>query len=147
MEELFDSTAEVYDHRIDLLSLTFDSSWRGELVNSLGVTEGDKVLDLATGTARSAKQLLAKVGCTIVGVDISRGMLRKVGDAGEMEGFLPVQGDAMSLPFRDDAFDRLMISYGLRNMPDIGLAIDEAHRVLKVGGRMGILVITIPHAA
>jgi demethylmenaquinone methyltransferase/2-methoxy-6-polyprenyl-1,4-benzoquinol methylase len=141
MEGIFDPIADVYDRRNDLLSLTFDSRWRSELVKELG---GDgRVLDLAAGTGRTAGELIRTEGCEVVGLDISRRMLSVAKALGER--FHPVQGDALHLPFRDGSFGRVMMSYGLRNLPDISEAIEECHRVLWAGGRLGIVEITIPY--
>ncbi len=130
---MFDDVAERYDLTNDILSLGQDRLWRREVVRAVGATAGQTVLDLAAGTGTSSVPL-GRSGARVVSSDFSLGML------GKGRRTLPdwpfVAGDALALPFRDDSFDAVTMSFGLRNVSDVDQALTELLRVTKPGGRM-----------
>ena len=134
---MFDAVAERYDLLNDVLSLGQDRYWRSAVARIAGAGPGDLVLDLAAGTGTSTRAFTA-AGARCVACDFSQGMLR-VGaarpapPAGRI-GF--VAGDALELPFADEAFDVITISFGLRNVADTGAALAEMRRVTRPGGRL-----------
>ncbi len=148
IRKLFDDITPTYDLLNHLLSMSVDKGWRKRTLAELSIVETDRVLDIATGTGDLAISARMAKNCPLVGLDLSRGMLmeavRKWGQAFEGDSFQAVQGDALSMPFDDGTFDKAMVAFGVRNMPDIGGFLDEAHRVLRTPGRLAILEFSTP---
>ena len=136
---MFDEVAPRYDLTNAVLSLGQDRGWRTAVVRALDLRPGQKVLDLAAGTATSS-QVLARSGATVVGCDFSLGMLRQ----GLGKGVDLVAGDALRLPFADEAFDAVTISFGLRNTADTRQALRELLRVTRPGGRLVVCEFSAP---
>jgi demethylmenaquinone methyltransferase/2-methoxy-6-polyprenyl-1,4-benzoquinol methylase len=159
---MFDGVAERYDLMNDILSAGQVRLWRRAVARIIGAGPGERVLDLAAGTGTSALSFTA-TGADCVACDFSLGMLRAGraglggadgpptardygqrlrGLAGGSRGVAPpgrlgwVAGDALRLPFRDEAFDAVTISFGLRNVASPGAALAEMHRVTRPGGRL-----------
>jgi demethylmenaquinone methyltransferase/2-methoxy-6-polyprenyl-1,4-benzoquinol methylase len=137
---MFDDVAPRYDLTNTVLSLGFDRSWRRATAEALDLSPGDRVLDLAAGTATSSAAL-ARSGADVVGCDFSLGMLRF---ARPYEGVELVAGDALRLPFRDGSFDAVTISFGLRNTADPDLVLRELLRVTRPGGRLVVCEFSHP---
>lgn len=156
---MFDQVAERYDLLNDVLSLGQDRWWRRIVARAVGARPGELVLDLAAGTGTSSRTFTtAGAGC--VACDFSLGMLgvgaRRLAGRGPAPPALPasgeapaeggkapaegtvrfVAGDALRLPFRDEAFDAVTISFGLRNVADPDAALAEMLRVTRPGGRL-----------
>ena len=145
---MFDKVADHYDLMNDVLSLGQDRWWRRIVAQAVGARPGELVLDLAAGTGTSSRTFTAG-GATCVACDFSLGMLQvgarrlraapRAGGAGGPAGQVRfVAGDALQLPFRDQAFDAVTISFGLRNVADPGAALTEMLRVTRPGGRLVI---------
>lgn len=128
---MFDAVGSKYDITNTVLSFGLDHYWRRRTRERLGLKPGEKVLDLAAGTAVSTVEL-AKSGAWVVACDFSQGMLA----AGKDRDVPKVVGDAMYLPFADNTFDAVTISYGLRNVHDFEAGLREMARVTKPGGRL-----------
>ena len=128
---MFDRVARRYDVTNTVLSAGLDRGWRRAAVAALALRPGERVLDLAAGTAVSTVPL-AETGAMAVACDFSLGMLR----AGRHRPVPLVAGDALALPFADGAFDAVTVSFGLRNMADTGAALAELARVTRPGGRL-----------
>ncbi len=139
--EMFDGVAKRYDVTNTVLSFGQDRRWRTATRKALALRPRDVVLDLAAGTAVSSVELAAS-GATVVAADFSLGMLR----AGAKRDVPKVGADALHLPFADDSFDAATISFGLRNVNDVPLALRELRRVLKPGGRLAICEFSTPTA-
>ncbi|MEV6958979.1 demethylmenaquinone methyltransferase [Streptomyces sp. NPDC051207] len=138
---MFDDVADRYDLTNDVLSLGQARLWRKEVARAVDARPAQKVLDLAAGTATSSLPF-ARTGAYVVPCDFSLGMLQ-VGK--ERHGWLPfTAGDATRLPFRDDVFDAVTISFGLRNVQDHGAALREMYRVTRPGGRVVICEFSQP---
>lgn len=138
---MFDDVAERYDLTNDVLSLGQDRVWRKEVAKAVDARPAQKVLDLAAGTATSSLPF-ARTGAYVVPCDFSLGMLQ-VGK--KRHTWLPfTAGDATKLPFRDDTFDAVTISFGLRNVQDFDAALREMYRVTKPGGRVVICEFSHP---
>ena len=146
---MFDRVADRYDLMNDVLSLGQDRWWRRIVARTVGARPGELVLDLAAGTGTSSRTFAAD-GATCVACDFSLGMLQvgarrqrsaqesrpAAGAAGRAGQVRFVAGDALDLPFRDQAFDAVTISFGLRNVADPGAALAEMLRVTRPGGRL-----------
>jgi demethylmenaquinone methyltransferase / 2-methoxy-6-polyprenyl-1,4-benzoquinol methylase len=136
---MFDAIAGRYDLLNDILSGGQVRLWRRAVARITGARPGERVLDLAAGTGTSTLTFTA-TGADGVACDFSLGMLRagrsryrREPGAGRLDF---VAGDALRLPFRDEAFDVVTISFGLRNVADPGTALAEMRRVTRPGGRL-----------
>lgn len=136
---MFDAVAKRYDITNTVLSAGQDRYWRRATRSALGVGPGDKVLDLAAGTAVSTVEL-ARSGAWCVACDFSVGMLR----AGAHRPVPKVAGDATRLPFGDAVFDGVTISFGLRNVVDTIGGLQEMARVTRPGGRLVVCEFSTP---
>ena len=138
---MFDGVAARYDLTNDVLSLGQDRRWRRAVEQAVNARTGERVLDLAAGTGTSSEPF-ADVGVSVVPCDFSLGMLR-VGKRRRPD--LPfVAGDALKLPFSDDSFDAVTISFGLRNLNDIEAGLREMLRVTRPGGRLVVCEFSHP---
>jgi demethylmenaquinone methyltransferase/2-methoxy-6-polyprenyl-1,4-benzoquinol methylase len=153
---MFDAIAGRYDLLNDVLSAGQVRLWRRAVARITAAGLSDRVLDLAAGTATSSLTFTA-TGADCVACDFSLGMLRAGRSrlAGQQDGQLRdgrgrlgfVAGDALRLPFRDEAFDAVTISFGLRNVASPGAALAEMRRVTRPGGRLVVCEFsTIPIA-
>ena len=140
---VFTSVAKKYDIMNDLMSAGLHRLWKRFAVSVSGVREGQRVLDVAGGSADISSLFLKKVGESgqVVLTDINNAMLSKGRDRLLDEGFnTPVtQCDAEHLPFPDNYFDCVSIAFGLRNVTHKEAALAEMYRVLKPGGRVIVL--------
>lgn len=136
---MFDDVGAKYDRTNTILSIGQDRLWRKAAARRLNLQPGEKVLDLAAGTAVSTEEL-AKSGAWVVACDFSLGMLR----AGRHRQVPKVAGDGMHLPFKDNTFDAVTISFGLRNIQDFRQGLAELARVTKPGGRLLITEFSTP---
>ena len=147
--EMFDQIATYYDQGNEYLSLGLHKTWKSDLLFELKLTNQTKLLDLATGTADVAV-MAAALGAAVTGLDPSPAMLavaREKIKSLNMSVAL-IQGDAQDLSeFAEGSFDRVSISFGIRNVPDRVKALQEALRVLKKGGLLGVLELTPPDEA
>jgi demethylmenaquinone methyltransferase / 2-methoxy-6-polyprenyl-1,4-benzoquinol methylase len=138
---MFDGVAKRYDVTNDLLSLGQDRRWRTAVLRAVDPRPGERVLDLAAGTGTSSEPF-ATAGATVVPCDFSQGMLQVGKTARPALPF--VAGDATRLPFADDAFDAVTISFGLRNVVDPDAGLREMLRVTRPGGRLVVCEFSAP---
>lgn len=143
VEQVFSSVASRYDVMNDLMSFGLHRLWKAFTIQISGVREGDRVLDVAGGTADLSLAFAKKVGRSgqVWLTDINHAMLSRGRDRLIDHGFaLPVaQCDAEKLPFAPNSFDCVTVAFGLRNMTHKDVAIAEMMRVLRPGGRLLIL--------
>lgn len=148
IEQMFDNVAERYDFLNHLLSGGIDYWWRWRAVNSLKNRPVDQILDVATGTGDMALALLRLKPTKVMGVDISEEMLaigRKKIAAKKLNHKIELQtGDAENLPFGDNTFDAITVSFGVRNFENLKKGLAELHRVLKPTGKLVILEFSTP---
>ena len=141
VQAMFDDVARRYDLTNDVLSLGQDRRWRHQVIDAVAPVAGELVLDLAAGTGTSSQPFLDR-GATVVPCDFSVGMLR-VGK--EAKPHLPfVAGDGTRLPFADDVFDAVTISFGLRNIVDPLAGLRGLLRVTRPGGRLVVCEFSHP---
>jgi demethylmenaquinone methyltransferase / 2-methoxy-6-polyprenyl-1,4-benzoquinol methylase len=149
--ELFAGLPPRYDRLGALMSFGQDPRWRRALVTGLAVRSDQRVLDVATGTGMVAAELIRRTGCRVVGLDQSDEMLlgaraRAARDP-ELAGRLElVRGEAERLPFADAEFDALTFTYLLRYVDDRTATMRELARVVRPGGRIGMLEFGVPQA-
>ena len=141
--EVFSSVAQKYDVMNDIMSFGLHRVWKHFTIQVSDVREGDRVLDVAGGTADLSLAFARKVGRSgqVWLTDINHAMLSRGRDRMIDKGFaMPVaQCDAEKLPFPDDWFDCVTVAFGLRNMTHKDVAIAEMRRVLRPGGRLLVL--------
>lgn len=154
VRQMFDSIAPEYDRLNHLMSMNVDKGWRRKalrrIVDSAGPLE---VLDLACGTgdfSLAIARRMEKKGIAghVSGVDLSEGMLavmkEKIVAAGLSERISTALGDGENLPFADGSFDRVTIAFGIRNFEHREAGLREMLRVLRPGGRLVLLELSVP---
>ena len=141
VRRMFDRIAPVYDSMNLVMTAGLDRRWRRATVRET-VRAGDRVLDACCGTGDLAVAARAAGAGRVVGVDFSERMLERARrKAPELEW---VSADVLALPFEDASFDAAVVGFGVRNVEDLEAAVRELRRVLRPGGRLGILEITTP---
>ncbi len=138
---MFDATAKRYDLLNSLLSGGNDKLWRIQMQRAVRPQAGERILDVAAGTGASAAPM-AKAGALVTALDISHGMLEEGRRRHPDIEF--VHGSATELPFDDDTFDAVTISFGLRNVQQPRAALSEFYRVLKPAGRLVVCEFSHP---
>ncbi len=130
IKEMFNQIAKKYDFNNNLISFGLHKMVKKLAINSFDFS--GKCLDLCTGTGDIAINLY-KQGCNVTGLDFSKNMLEIARKKHPNIDF--IEGDCTSLPFKDNSFDAITISFGLRNIQDYNTALDEIYRVLKTNGK------------
>jgi demethylmenaquinone methyltransferase/2-methoxy-6-polyprenyl-1,4-benzoquinol methylase len=141
VRSMFDRIAPVYDAMNRVMTAGLDQRWRRETVKAV-VRPGDRVLDACCGTGDLAVAALKAGAREVVGLDFSPRMLERA--RAKQQTVTWLDGDVMDMPFPDAGFDSATVGFGVRNVSDLPAAITELRRVLKPGGRLGILEITTP---
>jgi demethylmenaquinone methyltransferase / 2-methoxy-6-polyprenyl-1,4-benzoquinol methylase len=140
VERMFDRIAPVYDAMNRAMTAGLDRRWRRITAESV-VTPGDEVLDACCGTGDLAIAA-ARGGGRVTGLDFSEPMLERARrKAPELTW---VRGDVLAMPFPDGSFDAATVGFGVRNVEDLPGALTQLRRILRPGGRLGILEITRP---
>ena len=141
VQRMFDRIAPVYDAMNRVMTAGLDQRWRRATVRE-AVRPGDRVLDACCGTGDLAVAARKAGAGEVVGVDFSERMLERARrKAPEVEW---IQADVLRLPFEDASFDSAVVGFGVRNVEDLEAGLKELRRVLRPGGRLGILEITKP---
>lgn len=150
IRSMFDEIAPRYDFLNRLLSLGIDRHWRRFAVGQLAIPDSGEVLDIATGTGDVALEIARQSprDVTIVGADVSREMVeigRQKVAASPHAGRITFEiSPCEALPFADNRFNGITIAFGIRNVVDRQLGLNEMYRVLKPGGRVVILEFSTP---
>ena len=147
--DLFAGLPERYDRMGALLSFGQDPRWRRRLVAAISPEPGERLLDVATGTGMVAFALARSSRCEVVGLDQSEAMLagarQRLAAHPELAGRLRFMlGQAEELPFADGEFDALTFTYLLRYVDDREATMRELARVVKPGGRIGMVEFGVP---
>lgn len=138
---MFDEVAPAYDLTNTVLTGGLVHIWRKAVTQAIGARPGLKVLDVAAGTGTSSAAYAA-AGADVTAFDFSQGMIAQGRKRHPNLDF--VQGDAMAMPFDNDFFDAVTISYGLRNINDPRVALREMCRVTKPGGTLVVCEFSTP---
>ena len=141
VRRMFDRIAPVYDLMNRVMTVGLDRGWRRQTVAAV-VRPGERVLDACCGTGDLAVAALAAGAGEVVGLDFSPRMLERARAKEPSATWL--DGDVTAMPFRDGEFDAATVGFGVRNVADLPRALAELRRVLRPGGRLGILEITTP---
>jgi demethylmenaquinone methyltransferase/2-methoxy-6-polyprenyl-1,4-benzoquinol methylase len=135
---MFDAIAPRYDLVNRIMTFRMDVGWRRRTVRDLGLPSGSRVLDLACGTGDLCRELQAR-GMRPVGVDLSFGMLAAARTNAPL-----LQADALRLPARDGSVDGVTCGFALRNLEALPPFLAELARVVRPGGRIGLLEVATP---
>lgn len=150
VSHMFDDISSSYDKVNRFISLGLDNVWKARVVKLATANKPKQLLDLATGTADLPLRLAPKGLERIEGIDISPGMLdhgRVRVEKAKLSDIIHLQvGDSEDLPFEDNSFDAVTVSYGLRNFAHLEIGLREAKRVLKPGGVFVALETSVPTA-
>jgi ubiquinone/menaquinone biosynthesis methyltransferase len=134
---MFDRIAPSYDLLNRVMTLSVDQRWRRRLIRGLALRSGERLLDLCAGTMDvSAEALRQQPGARVFGADFSLPMLAR---GARKTGLPAAQADALALPFPDHSFDAATVAFGMRNLTALDRGIAELARVLRPGGRLGVL--------
>lgn len=141
VQRMFDRIAPVYDGMNRVMTAGLDQRWRKATVRAV-IRPGDQVLDACCGTGDLARAAWAAGAGHVTGVDFSEGMLERARrKAPELEW---MRADVLALPLEDASFDSAVVGFGIRNVESVEAGIRELRRVLRPGGRLGILEIATP---
>jgi len=138
---MFDGVAGRYDLMNDAMTGGLVRAWRAETLRAVDPRPGQRILDLAAGTGTSSRTF-ADAGALVVPADLSLGMVTEGKKRQPDLSF--VNADALELPFADDTFDAVTISYGLRNIEDTLAALTEMRRVTAPGGVLVVAEFSTP---
>lgn len=149
VEQMFDTISENYDGMNRIISLGSDISWRKKVIKLTEAKKPKSILDIATGTGDLAIQFAEKTDAEkIVGLDLSDGMLsvarKKVRGKPVAKKIEFIQGDSEALPFEDNSFDAITVSFGIRNFENLEQGLAEIFRVLRKDGIFVILETSVP---
>jgi demethylmenaquinone methyltransferase/2-methoxy-6-polyprenyl-1,4-benzoquinol methylase len=144
---MFDEIAPVYDRLNTVMTLGADRRWRSLAVQATNLREGDSAIDVACGTGRLATALAERVGPfgKVTGIDLSTAMIERA--ARSSRDFVQLEfrvGNALGLPFADGAVDAATIAFGLRNLADFEAGFRELRRVVRPGGTVVCLELSMP---
>jgi demethylmenaquinone methyltransferase/2-methoxy-6-polyprenyl-1,4-benzoquinol methylase len=147
---MFDRIAPVYDRLNTIMTAGLDGGWRRAAVRATRLGPGDAAIDVACGTGKLTVELAERVGPfgRVVGVDLAPAMIEQArqaaGDRVQLEYRL---GNALALPFEAGSFDAAAIAFGLRNLADFEAGLTELARVVRPGGRVVCLELSVPRPA
>jgi len=146
--KMFDAISKNYDGLNRVISLGIDIKWRKKVVEIVGKNNPKQILDIATGTGDLALMMAKLNPEKIIGLDISEGMLavgkEKIAKVNLSKKIEMVVGDSEEMPFNDDTFDAITVSFGVRNFANLDKGIQEIARVLKPSGVLVILETSNP---
>tara|TARA_B110000902_G_scaffold266378_1_gene353904 strand:+ start:4572 stop:5300 length:729 start_codon:yes stop_codon:yes gene_type:complete len=146
--QMFDTISENYDDLNRVISLGIDVKWRKKVVEIVGKKNPKQILDIATGTGDLVLMMASLNPDRIVGLDISVGMLevgrRKIEKAKLSDKIEMIVGDSEEMPFNENTFDAITVSFGVRNFANLDKGIKEIARVLKPKGVLVILETSNP---
>ena len=150
VHDIFSRIANRYDRMNSILSFNLDRHWRKRTLEWAAPASGENWLDVCCGTGKLTVGIRHRMGegGQVTGLDFNRSMLeiakKNCQALSEKKQIDWLQADAMNLPFSEASFDGVTIGFGLRNLPDYGLAVAEFRRVLKPGGRFVCLDLARP---
>jgi demethylmenaquinone methyltransferase/2-methoxy-6-polyprenyl-1,4-benzoquinol methylase len=141
---MFDRISGIYDLINRTMTAGLDRDWRRRAAELADVREGDRVIDVATGTGDLAIELARRAGSTgeVVGCDFSEAMLTHARAKAPHVHF--EYADALALPYADDSFDAATSAFAVRNFSDLKAGLSELARVVRPGGRVVVLEFTTP---
>lgn len=146
--DMFNNISKNYDGLNRVITFGIDIQWREQVVALVNEYKPKKILDIATGTGDLAIMLNKTNAEKIIGLDISEGMLavgkEKVKQLKLDDKIELIVGDSENIPFEDNSFDAITVSYGVRNFENLNKGLQEIYRVLKPGGVFVVLETSVP---
>jgi demethylmenaquinone methyltransferase/2-methoxy-6-polyprenyl-1,4-benzoquinol methylase len=146
--QMFDNISENYDGLNRVISFGIDVKWRKKVVAIIGKNNPKQILDIATGTGDLAIMMAGLNPDKVIGLDISAGMLevgkQKIAKANLSDKIEMIVGDSENMPFDDNTFDAITVSFGVRNFANLNNGLKEIKRVLKPGGTFVVLETSVP---
>ncbi len=146
--QMFDTISKNYDDLNRVISFGIDVKWRKKVVQIIGKTNPKQILDIATGTGDLAIMMAGLNPDRVVGLDISSGMLevgkQKIGKQNLSDTIDMIVGDSENMPFDDNTFDAITVSFGVRNFANLDKGLTEIRRVLKPSGTLVVLETSVP---
>ncbi|MFA6809061.1 MAG: bifunctional demethylmenaquinone methyltransferase/2-methoxy-6-polyprenyl-1,4-benzoquinol methylase UbiE, partial [Eubacteriales bacterium] len=136
VKNTFNTIAKRYDLMNSIMSLGMDNSWRKRAVRIVRAKQGMEMLDVCCGTGKLLMEVSKAVSPSgkVTGLDFSEQMLAEAKkNLDNKKDIELIQGDAMSLPFKDNSFDGATVGWGLRNVPDLRRGVEEMTRVVRPG--------------
>ena len=147
VQKMFDDISPRYDFLNHFLSMGTDIYWRKKFIRKLDIANDTKILDVACGTGDVCFEILKHHDVSVTGLDISQNMVKlanKKARKQNQDRVAFIHGDGENLPMDSNSVDLLTISYGFRNISNYEAALNEFYRVLKPGGKLGILEFSKP---
>ena len=147
MARMFDEVAPVYDRLNTVMTMGIDARWRRRAVAETRLRAGDSAIDVCCGTGKLAALLAERVGPfgRVEGIDLSPQMIERA--TAQLHSLVQAHfavGSALELPFADASFDAATIGFGLRNLPNFEAGFGELARVVRPGGRVVCLELSLP---
>jgi demethylmenaquinone methyltransferase / 2-methoxy-6-polyprenyl-1,4-benzoquinol methylase len=146
--QMFDNISENYDGLNRVISFGIDVKWRKQVIAIIGKNNPKQLLDIATGTGDLAIMMANLNPDKITGLDISAGMLevgkQKIAKANLSDKIEMIVGDSENMPFEENTFDAITVSFGVRNFANLNKGLQEICRVLKPNGTLVILETSVP---
>ena len=146
--QMFDTISVNYDGLNRVISFGIDVKWRKKVVAIIGKNNPKQILDIATGTGDLALMMANLSPDKIIGLDISAGMLevgkQKIAKANLSDKIEMIVGDSENMPFEDNTFDAITVSFGVRNFANLDKGLQEIKRVLKPSGTFVVLETSVP---
>lgn len=149
VEQMFDTISDDYDGLNRIITFRTDLSWRRKVIKMVANKNPNNILDIATGTGDLAIQFAEKTHIpNIVGLDLSEGMLKvarkKIIGSSLVDKVEFIKGDSEELPFPDNSFEAITVSFGIRNFENLEKGLSEIKRVLAPDGIFVILETSVP---
>lgn len=148
VSKMFDTISGNYDSLNRVISFGIDVKWRKKIVKMVAAIHPNMILDIATGTGDLAILMTSTSAKKIVGLDISAGMLevgkQKITEKNLSTKIDMVLGDSENIPYEDNTFDAITVSFGIRNFENLEKGLSEILRVLKPNGIFVILETSVP---
>lgn len=146
--KMFDNISGNYDFLNHFLSMGIDKGWRKKVVKHISNAGAKSILDIATGTGDLAIAMSKIPNSEVTGLDISAGMLKvgeeKISKLGLSDRIKLHLGDSEDIPFADNSFDAITVSFGARNFENLEKGLAEMLRVVKPGGTVAVLEFSQP---
>jgi len=148
VQGLFSNVAKNYDIMNDCMSFGTHRLWKSELIEMLNIQKNDKIIDIGSGTGDLINLILKKITPNnIYSVDLNEQMLSYAIKKFKNKNIKFIKANAEKLPFKDNTFDKYIISFCLRNVTDINKALLESYRILKPGGVFYCLEFSTPETS